>query len=532
MNPAADSLEPLLRQIAQAAPAPWYPKLYAEQTGVTRDSLDQPLEKLRLGGLISLTPWEQGRGQGYRLTPAGELALRNPHELTRLRDLKPEAFRDERPRAESQGRTTFEQGEEAREALLSSSSPVITQALIFANVAVFACGMFLASRDGLPLNEYLYGSGEQKYLQILHDTGAVDPTSLLAGQWWRLLTCCFVHIGLAHLGVNMFSLYMLGPLTEKMWRRGRFLAIYLIAGLVGSCTAMIVKPVTGEVDGNFQPVLLAGASGAIWGIMGALITWVFLHRRFLPPSGYHAWMRQLLLVVLLNVFVSTMPRISASAHFGGGAAGVIAAVFLNWQRFGPPLLRISALAAVAALPLLSIGALVHVRQTSPVWQKLDARFQRRQEVRRLQEEARQAQAQGAKAETDWNDLRGRLLSPAEDARKVALQATQRAAALLEQEPGKRPRADVMAALEELNGARRQLDEAIWPLAQTKPYPSPEVEEARKMILEHLEARSDLCAMAEQYLREARPLTGKDAEVYQRQVERVIQLQDRRKKALP
>ena len=94
-NPATDPLEIILQQCASAAPDPWYPRTYAEITGVSRDSLDAPLEKLRLGGLVRLTEWVQGKGQGYALTPEGVHALRDPRSLDRVRDGKPLPSRQE-----------------------------------------------------------------------------------------------------------------------------------------------------------------------------------------------------------------------------------------------------------------------------------------------------------------------------------------------------------------------------------------------------------------------------------------------------
>src|SRR5262245_13653433 len=87
-GPDHDLLQVILHRCAAAAPEPWYPKTYAETTGTPRDSLDAPLEQLRLGGLIRLTDWVQGRGQGYALTPLGTRALQGPRLLNQLRDGK------------------------------------------------------------------------------------------------------------------------------------------------------------------------------------------------------------------------------------------------------------------------------------------------------------------------------------------------------------------------------------------------------------------------------------------------------------
>src|SRR5262245_308470 len=80
----ADTLETILRHISAAAPEPWYPKRYAESANVERDSLDIPVEKLRLANLIRLTEWTPS-GQGYVLTPEGAHALNDGRTLANVR---------------------------------------------------------------------------------------------------------------------------------------------------------------------------------------------------------------------------------------------------------------------------------------------------------------------------------------------------------------------------------------------------------------------------------------------------------------
>ncbi|HZT80377.1 MAG TPA: hypothetical protein VFA26_09150, partial [Gemmataceae bacterium] len=84
--PAADSPETILRQCAAAAPEPWYPRDYAAAAGIDRDRLDPSLDALRLAGLIRLTDWVRGKGQGYALTPDGARLLNDPRGLARALD--------------------------------------------------------------------------------------------------------------------------------------------------------------------------------------------------------------------------------------------------------------------------------------------------------------------------------------------------------------------------------------------------------------------------------------------------------------
>src|SRR5947208_1219339 len=81
MNP----LEAILKLCAEAAPNPWYPSVFAQTSGIPRAQLDPHLDTLRLGGLIRLTDWVQGRGQGYALTPEGEAVVQSPRLLEMLR---------------------------------------------------------------------------------------------------------------------------------------------------------------------------------------------------------------------------------------------------------------------------------------------------------------------------------------------------------------------------------------------------------------------------------------------------------------
>src|SRR5205823_10505144 len=117
--------------------------------------------------------------------------------------------------------------------------PWVTFTLLFLNVTVFLLGLVLSVQARVPVNEYLYGSNNPKVLALLHNLGAVQIGDIVPGgdkrHWWRLLGCTFLHFGLLHLGANMYSLYAIGPLLERLWGSGRFLALYLIAGLGGSC---------------------------------------------------------------------------------------------------------------------------------------------------------------------------------------------------------------------------------------------------------------------------------------------------------
>src|SRR5262249_9528326 len=132
---------------------------------------------------------------------------------------------------------------------------------------------------------------------ITHALGALRNADLQRGQWWRLLSCCFVHLGLMHLIMNMLGLYWIGPLLERMWGSWRFLTIYLISGLAGSCAmsvSLVLSPITTG----------AGASGALWGMMTSMAAWVYLNRRFMPERVVSTWLSQLGGLLVLNIIIS------------------------------------------------------------------------------------------------------------------------------------------------------------------------------------------------------------------------------------
>jgi membrane associated rhomboid family serine protease len=347
-----DLREAVLTWCKEATPNPWYPSLFCQASGVPREQLDPALEELRLGGLVRLTDWVPNQGQGYTLTPAGEEFVNDPRLLGKLRSgavVRPAAAPPPLAPAARPDTTTWDRGEQARAALLSRTPAYVTGALIFANVMVFLFGYYLAQRDKVRLEDFLYGAATPAMAKIHHDSGAISRFDIAPRQeWWRLLTACFVHIGLLHLAVNMYSLYLLGGLLERLWGSGRLLALYLIAGFGGNCAvvALVKNPY----------VLTAGASGAIWGLMASMVAWIWLNRHAFDPFLRARWLRQLGFLVLLNIFITfAIPGISKEAHFGGGITGLVVSVPLNYLYFGPLWKRGLALAGVAAVPVLALG---------------------------------------------------------------------------------------------------------------------------------------------------------------------------------
>lgn len=152
---------------------------------------------------------------------------------------------------------------------------------------------------------------------VLVRMGANEPTLFWAGQYWRLVTSMFLHIGLVHLLFNGWALLQLGALFEIALGTVRMLATFLITGLVASFASILWLGRSGAPAG-----LSAGASGAIFGLLGALITFLFLHRDRLQP-----WARSLLSQLVfwagINLVLGvTLPGIDNAAHLAGLATGL------------------------------------------------------------------------------------------------------------------------------------------------------------------------------------------------------------------
>jgi rhomboid protease GluP len=353
----SDSAEPqylatIITECAASAPGPWYPSDYVHQTGTPRETLDPYLDRLRMGGLIQLTDWVEGKGQGYALTQAGAEVLGSQRQFARLRAGEVRApVGVPRPVADPGAIVPigWERSEAVRTAFLSHATPVVTFGLIAVNILWFIYGLALASREGIPTQDYLFNP-DVGVIQVLHQIGSLRGADIYVNhEWWRLLTCCFVHIGFFHLAVNMYSLFVVGPLLERLWGRIGFLVLYLIAGVGGSCGMLIDKPLGGG----------AGASGAIWGVLASLATWLFLNRAVLPRQLIVSMQRQLLTIFLLNVFITfAVSQISKGGHFGGGLVGLLTAVPLDVLRFGKGRQWWGALGALVMIPTVCIAAAV------------------------------------------------------------------------------------------------------------------------------------------------------------------------------
>lgn len=208
--------------------------------------------------------------------------------------------------------------------------PTVTIALVAVNLAVFAADAFTAGSVGRDLGEW----GAR---------GALYGPAVAAGDWWRPFTSGFLHIGLVHVGFNMFLLWQLGHLLEPAVKRWSFSALYVMSLLGGSFLTLVLD--------NDAPTV--GASGAVFGLMGA--TFVAMRSRGIDP--FQTGIGPLLIINL--IFTFTFPNISVGGHIGGLVAGATGGWILwNWgPRLGPRS-PVPALACLAIAGALYAGCLV------------------------------------------------------------------------------------------------------------------------------------------------------------------------------
>lgn len=492
---ASDLLETILRQCQAAEPEPWYPKLYAESSGVPRDNLDAPLEKLRMGNLIRLTEWVQGRGQGYQLTPEGRHVLSNGRELAKVRDGKlPVRAEPVQPTPrEFRGQSAWDRGEQIRQAFLDPPTPVVSRAILFGYIAVFLAGLYLAQKVNLPANEYLAGApnnqaGQDAYHRIVSMLGSVNMREIMQGEWWRLLTNCFVHFGILHLALNGYALNGIGRFLEPLWGHGRFLVLYLITGIGGSCFALIAH--SGRIDIDHSRINLAGGSGALCGMLGSEAAWLFLNRAYLPSQLVAALRRNLLINIILVAIISTFPGVSWGAHLGGALFGVLTGFLLHFQRYGAGPVRALAILGLVLAPIAAVGALQHTITTNPQWIQIKEKLRKETQV------------------NERLDLQNRYKDEVLEADNQTRRAYDEALkTCLDRHPTRRDAEKTKQILESLADAHSRMTKAIERFAGGPSMGEPEIEQERQQVLEYLRALNDRTALAETYLKENRNVFG-------------------------
>jgi membrane associated rhomboid family serine protease len=173
------------------------------------------------------------------------------------------------------------------------------------------------------------------YLLMEFAGGTMNEATLLAfgvksnpaidqGEIWRFVTPVFIHIGILHLALNSYALWIVGQQVERLYGSARFVSLYVLMGISGVAGSYFYHPMS----------LSAGASGAIFGLFGVLLIFGLRHRKTVPAFFRRAIGRGVLPVILLNLVIGfAIPVIDNAAHVGGLLAGIALASFVG---FKPP----------------------------------------------------------------------------------------------------------------------------------------------------------------------------------------------------
>ncbi len=179
---------------------------------------------------------------------------------------------------------------------LPLSRPLWTYVLIGANLLVWLAMTF---------------AGGSENIYVLLRFGAKANWLIVEGEYWRFLTPTFLHIGFWHLAINTWSLYVLGSDVERLLGAGRFLALYLVSGVSAVVASFLAND-----------AVSAGASGAIFGLLGATLIYFAKNRKFLGTRGSQR-LRNLVVVTGINLAWGLFsPGIDNMGHVGGLVSGL------------------------------------------------------------------------------------------------------------------------------------------------------------------------------------------------------------------
>jgi len=162
-------------------------------------------------------------------------------------------------------------------------------------------------------------------------------------QWWRFVTPMFIHVNLFHLMVNMYSLWVVGPYVEKLYGSAKFVVFWIVTGVIGVVASYLTVVPADRQLGRLGSFLLktsdmpsAGASGALFGLVGVLFVFGIKFRHELPEGFKRAFGTGLLPMIVLNLFIGYVARgfIDNAAHLGGLVAGGLIALFVDYRRPG------------------------------------------------------------------------------------------------------------------------------------------------------------------------------------------------------
>ena len=186
----------------------------------------------------------------------------------------------------------------------AARTPFLTYALLCIYVAVFGLATL---------------AGGTEDTDVLLDFGAMFGPYISEGEYWRLFSATFLHSGIMHLGFNGLSLFIFGQMVERWYGHARFALVYVLSGLAGSVSSYLFNSIA----------IGAGASGAIFGVIGALAAFFLIQRRAFGKYAQNSLMG-IGVIIAINIFIGVLtPGIDNWAHVGGLVSGFLLGLALS-----------------------------------------------------------------------------------------------------------------------------------------------------------------------------------------------------------
>jgi rhomboid protease GluP len=224
----------------------------------------------------------------------------------------------------------------------------VTNSIVVLNIGIFAAMVLLAGAG-------IWHSPNDVQLHW----GANFGPATQDGEWWRLGTAMFLHFGVIHLCLNAVSLWEAGQLVERMYGRWRFIIIYLSAGLFGNLLSLVVQ-------GN--EAVSGGASGAIFGIYGAAIIFLWHERAYISAREFKWLFGGACVFSIITIILGfIIPGIDNAAHIGGLIAGAITSIVLIQPMAASPVHRVSRGLASVVLILACVSLAYNIPQPKYRW---------------------------------------------------------------------------------------------------------------------------------------------------------------------
>ena len=181
--------------------------------------------------------------------------------------------------------------------VFEKKQPIVTYAIIAICVVLFLC-------------MYIFGNGSSDSLTLIY-FGANFDLLVKSGEFYRLLTCAFLHLDIFHLLFNMYALYVIGPQVESFFGKFKFIVIYLVSALTASLLSIAFN----------HNIISVGASGAIFGLLGCILYFGYHYRIYLG----NVIKSQIVPIIVLNLFLGfIMSGVDNYAHIGGLIGGILA----------------------------------------------------------------------------------------------------------------------------------------------------------------------------------------------------------------